>query len=60
MARKLIHIVRMVALMDVRAVLVGMKPSVAITLTDMNVSFSNITTALNLEKGLAALRRALK
>jgi rsbT antagonist protein RsbS len=60
MARKLIHIVRMVGLMDVSAVLVGMKPSVAITLTEMNVSLSGITTALNLEKGLAALSSVRK
>ena len=58
MAGKLIRMVKMVSLMDVNSVLVGMKPSVAITLTDMNESFSDIKTALNLEKGLAVLRLA--
>lgn len=56
MADKLIRMVKMVALMDVNSVLVGMKPTVAITLTDMNISFTGIATALNLEKGLETLR----
>ena len=60
MVGKLIRMIRMVALMDVDSVVVGMKPSVAITLTDMNVSWSDIRTALNLEKGLATLKLARK
>lgn len=56
-ARKLIHLVNMIALMDVKSVVVGMRPAVAITLTDMEVSFPDIPTAITLEKGLVILKR---
>jgi rsbT antagonist protein RsbS len=49
---------KMVGLLDVDSVLVGMRSSVALTLTEMNVSFENIRTARNLEKGLAVLKAA--
>ncbi len=56
-AQKLVKLVNMVALMDVSAVMVGMKPSVAITLTEMNAKFPGIATALTLEKGLETVKR---
>jgi rsbT antagonist protein RsbS len=55
-ARSLSKLVAMVSLMDVKSVLVGMKPAVAITLTEMNVSFPDIATALSLERGLDLLQ----
>jgi rsbT antagonist protein RsbS len=55
-ARKLLQLVNMIALMDVRSVIVGMRPAVAITLTDMEVHFPNVDTALTLDQGLAILK----
>jgi rsbT antagonist protein RsbS len=58
MATRLVRMMKMVGLLDVDSVLVGMRSSVALTLTEMNVSFENIRTARNLEKGLAVLKAA--
>ncbi len=57
-ARTMQQLIDMVSLMDVRSVLVGMRPAVAITLTDMGVLFPNVRTALNLEHGLKLLKSA--
>jgi len=57
LARKLMHLVNMVALMDVKSVIVGMRPTVAITLTEMDVTFPGVKTALNLDQGRAWLKR---
>lgn len=56
-AKRLEHLVSMIGLMDVKTVVVGMRATVAITLTDMEVSFPDVATALSLEKGLAILRK---
>jgi len=40
--------------------LVGMQPSVAITLAEMGVSLTGVRTALNVEKGMALLRAKME
>lgn len=54
-ARKLVQLVNKIALMDVRTVVVGMRPEVALTLTDMEVTFPNVRTAISLQRGLQIL-----
>jgi rsbT antagonist protein RsbS len=47
------HIARV---MDAETALVGMQPSVAITLVEMGVAMAGVRTALNVEKGMTLLR----
>ena len=55
-ARMFGEIAQMARVMDAETALVGMQPSVAITLAEMGVSLTGVRTALNVQKGMALLR----
>ena len=55
-ARMLGSIAQIARVMDAETALVGMQPSVAMTLVEMGVELKGVRTALNVEKGMALLR----
>jgi rsbT antagonist protein RsbS len=55
-ARMFGDIAQMARVMDAETALVGMQPSVAITLVEMGVTMTGVRTALNMEKGMTLLR----
>jgi len=57
--RMLGSIAGMARLLDAETVVVGMQPSVAITLVELGLSMQGIRTALDVEKGMAALKVAV-
>ena len=58
--RMLSNIANMARLLDAQTVVVGMRPSVAITLVELGMPMRGIRTALDVEKGMAALSAALE
>jgi rsbT antagonist protein RsbS len=57
--RMLGSIAKMARLLDAQTVVVGMRPSVAITLVELGLSLEGIRTALDVEKGMSALKAAV-
>lgn len=55
-ARMFGDIAQIARVMDAETALVGMQPSVAITLAEMGVALTGVRIALNVEKGMALLR----
>ena len=59
-ARMFGAIAQVARVMDAETALVGMQPSVAITLVEMGVTMTGVRTALNVDKGMALLRARMK
>lgn len=59
MGRILGNIASLSKVMDAETVVVGMQPSVAITLVELGLTLHGVHTALNIEKGMELLRNKI-
>jgi rsbT antagonist protein RsbS len=57
--RMLSNIAGMARILDAQTVVVGMRPSVAITLVELGLSLPGIRTALNVDRGMELLNSSL-
>jgi len=55
--RMIANISAMARVLDAKTVVVGMLPSVAITLVELGLRLDGVLTALNVERGMALLQR---
>jgi rsbT antagonist protein RsbS len=58
--RMIANISAMARVLDAQTVVVGMRPSVAITLVELGLPMEGVLTALNVEKGMALLQKYLE
>jgi rsbT antagonist protein RsbS len=59
MGRMVADISGMGRILGAETILVGMQPAVAITLVELGLSLPGVATALNVERGMALLRRKI-
>ena len=59
MGRIIGNIASMSSIMDAHTVVVGMQPAVAITLIELGLPLQGVSTALDVEKGMALLARKI-
>ena len=58
--RMIANIAGMARVLDAETVVVGMRPSVAITLVELGLPLQGVYTALNVEKGMALLEKRVR
>lgn len=58
-AKVLGDVISMSKLMGAKVVITGIQPAVAITLTELGITLTDVLTALDLEKGLEKLQKEL-
>ncbi len=56
MARILVRLAAITRLLGAETVLVGMRPAVALTLTELGMTLDGVATAVDVERGMALLR----
>jgi rsbT antagonist protein RsbS len=58
--RMIANIAAMSRVLDAKTVVTGMQPAVAITLVELGLSLDGVKTALNVDRGIALLKRDLQ